>query len=112
MAGGGQRRAAHTLSTMPDEEKKEKKRKESKHKTNKFVAVWQDREIRFDTPTAHLQNRKGEAVIDSINSVEDTKGNNGERGSLVGVGPDNPCTRLPLQPAVTPSPEDAQERGP
>ncbi|KAH8073956.1 hypothetical protein JL721_2510 [Aureococcus anophagefferens] len=68
---------------MPDEEKKEKKRKESKHKTNKFVAVWQDREIRFDTPTAHLQNRKGEAVIDSINSVEDTKGNNGERGSLV-----------------------------
>ena len=67
---------------MPDEEKKEKKRKESKHKTNKFVAVWQDREIRFDTPTAHLQNRKGEAVIDSINSVEDTKGNNGERGSL------------------------------
>lgn len=83
VAGGGQRRRAHTLSKMPDEEKKEKKRKESKHKTNKFVAVWQDREIRFDTPTAHLQNRKGEAVIDSINSVEDTKGNNGERGSLV-----------------------------
>ncbi|KAJ1450095.1 Bardet-Biedl syndrome 5 protein [Pelagophyceae sp. CCMP2097] len=47
------------------------------------TAVWQDREIRFDTPTAHLANRKGESVIDEINSVEDTKGNNGERGSLV-----------------------------
>jgi Bardet-Biedl syndrome 5 protein len=30
-----------------------------------------------------LANRKGESVIDEINSVEDTKGNNGERGSLV-----------------------------
>ncbi len=27
--------------------------------------------------------RKGEEEIDSINSVEDTKGNNGERGSLI-----------------------------
>lgn len=30
-----------------------------------------------------LQCRKGEFEIDSINSIEDTKGNNGERGSLV-----------------------------
>ena len=45
--------------------------------------VWQDREIRFDSPPRLLENRSGEYIIDSINSVEDTKGNNGERGSLV-----------------------------
>lgn len=45
--------------------------------------VWQDREIRFDSPPEHLEERRGESLIDSINSVEDTKGNNGERGSLV-----------------------------
>lgn len=45
--------------------------------------VWQDREIRFDSNPALLNCRKGEMVIDSINSVEDTKGNNGERGSLL-----------------------------
>lgn len=42
--------------------------------------VWQDREVRFDSQPAEMQCRKGEVVIDSINSVEDTKGNNGERG--------------------------------
>lgn len=45
--------------------------------------VWQDREVRFDDKPQNLACRKGERVIDSINSVEDTKGNNGERGSLV-----------------------------
>ena len=45
--------------------------------------VWQDRDIRFDSKGALLDCRKGEKVIDSINSVEDTKGNNGERGSLI-----------------------------
>ena len=45
--------------------------------------IWQDREIRFDSKTAILSPRKGEKQIDSINSVEDTKGNNGERGSLL-----------------------------
>ncbi|CAM9154950.1 unnamed protein product [Ectocarpus fasciculatus] len=45
--------------------------------------VWQDRELRFDSSEAHLQCRAGEKVIDSINSVEDTKGNNGERGALI-----------------------------
>lgn len=42
--------------------------------------VWQDRQVRFDSPPGPMQCRKGEVVIDSINSVEDTKGNNGERG--------------------------------
>jgi len=44
--------------------------------------VWQDRDIRFDTSLAQLAIRAGEFQIDSINSVEDTKGNNGEKGSL------------------------------
>ncbi|DBA00927.1 TPA: hypothetical protein N0F65_006127 [Lagenidium giganteum] len=44
--------------------------------------TWQDREIRFDISAAAMELRKGEVLIDSINSVEDTKGNNGERGSL------------------------------
>ena len=44
--------------------------------------IWQDRDIRFDTQPAQLELRAGEAQIDSINSVEDTKGNNGEKGSL------------------------------
>ena len=43
---------------------------------------WQDREIRFDTPLSDLSLVKGEIEIDSINSVEDTKGNNGEKGAL------------------------------
>lgn len=44
--------------------------------------VWQDREIRFDLPMNQLAMRRGEKVIDSINAVEDTKGNNGERGAF------------------------------
>eukprot|EP00943_MAST-04B_sp_MAST-4B-sp1_P003945 g3945.t1 len=45
--------------------------------------VWEDRELRFDAPLQILKPRKGEFEIDSINSVEDTKGNNGERGFLI-----------------------------
>eukprot|EP01041_Mallomonas_annulata_P010263 gene10263-21412_t len=45
--------------------------------------IWQDREIRFDSISKNLACRRGEKIIDSINSVEDTKGNNGERGSLI-----------------------------
>lgn len=44
--------------------------------------VWQDREIRFDVPFRQLRPRRGEQEIDYINSVEDTKGNNGEKGKL------------------------------
>jgi len=45
--------------------------------------VWQDREIRFDVIVSELAQRKGEVVVDSINSVEDTKGNNGDQGNLM-----------------------------
>jgi len=46
-------------------------------------ALWQDKEIRFDSISTVLKLRKGEIQCDSINSVEDTKGNNGSRGILV-----------------------------
>eukprot|EP00753_Platysulcus_tardus_P008187 PLAT1577.1.p1 GENE.PLAT1577.1~~PLAT1577.1.p1 ORF type:complete len:346 (-),score=153.88 PLAT1577.1:76-1113(-) len=45
--------------------------------------VWQDREIRFDVPNSQLEPRMSEVVIDELSSVEDTKGNNGERGTLI-----------------------------
>ena len=48
-----------------------------------ITRVWQDREIRFDVSPSFLKTRKGEEEIDSINSVEDTKGNNGHRGFLI-----------------------------
>ena len=51
--------------------------------TTTAPAIWQDREIRFDSNPADLQCRAGEKVIDKIKQVEDTKGNNGERGSLL-----------------------------
>lgn len=50
---------------------------------NSFEEVWQDREIKFDQLPSALRLRKGEKQIDSINAVEDTKGNNGERGILI-----------------------------
>eukprot|EP00760_Papus_ankaliazontas_P006168 PhM_4_TR12924/c0_g1_i1/m.63635/K16748/BBS5; Bardet-Biedl syndrome 5 protein len=45
--------------------------------------IWQDREIRFDVMPHELMNRRGEFEIDSIDSIEDTKGNNGETGLLI-----------------------------
>lgn len=44
--------------------------------------VWQDREIRFDGPAQDIKMRKGEVEIDALYSIEDTKGNNGEKGTL------------------------------
>ena len=45
--------------------------------------IWHDREIIFDGRGNQMDLRRGETMIDSINSVEDTKGNNGERGSML-----------------------------
>lgn len=45
--------------------------------------VWQDREIRFDNPPGSLAMNPGEAVLETVFRVEDTKGNNGELGTLV-----------------------------
>eukprot|EP00451_Oxyrrhis_marina_P019880 CAMPEP_0204344134 /NCGR_PEP_ID=MMETSP0469-20131031/25403_1 /ASSEMBLY_ACC=CAM_ASM_000384 /TAXON_ID=2969 /ORGANISM="Oxyrrhis marina" /LENGTH=343 /DNA_ID=CAMNT_0051329355 /DNA_START=11 /DNA_END=1042 /DNA_ORIENTATION=+ len=43
--------------------------------------IWQDREIKFDQPPSVLAMRKGEIAFTYI-TVEDTKGNNGDRGIL------------------------------
>jgi len=48
-----------------------------------YRPTWQDRELRFDAKIVDLKLRRGEEEIDSINSVEDSKGNNGDRGFLV-----------------------------
>lgn len=46
------------------------------------MQVWQDQELRFDCSASNLQLRPGELVIDHLTDVEDTKGNNGEKGML------------------------------
>jgi len=46
-------------------------------------ALWEDREIRFDISPAQMKMRPGEMMIDRLDSVEDTKGNNGDRGRLL-----------------------------
>ncbi|EDV26742.1 Bardet-Biedl syndrome 5 protein-like protein [Trichoplax sp. H2] len=45
--------------------------------------LWEDRDIRFDISLAQMRMRPGEMLIDRLDSIEDTKGNNGERGRLL-----------------------------
>ncbi|XP_063693183.1 Bardet-Biedl syndrome 5 protein homolog [Bolinopsis microptera] len=45
--------------------------------------LWQDRDIRFDVPLSQMKMRPGERLIDHLDSIEDTKGNNGEKGRLM-----------------------------
>jgi Bardet-Biedl syndrome 5 protein len=59
-----------------------KKNHTRRHQADTLDYLWQDREIRFDVPMSALALRPGEVEIDSINSVEDTKGNNGQHGQL------------------------------
>lgn len=44
--------------------------------------LWQDRDIRFDSPLRDLVMRKGEEVVEQFDRVEDTKGNSGDEGRL------------------------------
>jgi Bardet-Biedl syndrome 5 protein len=46
-------------------------------------SFWQDREIRFDISGEEYSLRRGELNLDTLEGVEDTKGNNGERGVLL-----------------------------
>eukprot|EP00877_Chromochloris_zofingiensis_P005448 jgi/Chrzof1/14904/Cz09g20050.t1 len=46
-------------------------------------SVWQDRDIRFDIAPPELQCRGGEQVLHTVDSVEDTKGNNGDEGEVL-----------------------------
>ncbi|KAK3925737.1 Bardet-Biedl syndrome 5 protein-like protein [Frankliniella fusca] len=58
------------------------------HQDDKFAPrmgdnVWEDKEVRFDVPLSQLKLRAGEKLIDRLDAVEDTKGNDGVRGRLV-----------------------------
>ncbi|WKX99520.1 hypothetical protein Q1695_014419 [Nippostrongylus brasiliensis] len=44
--------------------------------------LWQDKEIRFDVDHRMLRLVPGEVQIDRVDMVEDTKGNNGDRGVM------------------------------
>uniref|UniRef100_A0A9J8B7L6 Bardet-Biedl syndrome 5 protein homolog n=1 Tax=Cyprinus carpio carpio TaxID=630221 RepID=A0A9J8B7L6_CYPCA len=46
-------------------------------------ALWEDRDVRFDITQQQMKTRPGEALIDCLDSIEDTKGNNGDRGRLL-----------------------------
>ncbi|XP_019314407.1 Bardet-Biedl syndrome 5 protein isoform X4 [Panthera pardus] len=46
-------------------------------------ALWEDRDVRFDVSSQQMKTRPGEALIDCLDSIEDTKGNNGDRGRLL-----------------------------
>ncbi|XP_046847107.1 Bardet-Biedl syndrome 5 protein-like isoform X1 [Xenia sp. Carnegie-2017] len=45
--------------------------------------LWEDRDVRFDITLQQMRMRNGEIQIDKLDSVEDTKGNNGDRGRLI-----------------------------
>ncbi|KAI6177798.1 Bardet-Biedl syndrome 5-like protein [Aphelenchoides bicaudatus] len=44
--------------------------------------IWQDRDILFDVDSRSLRLIPGEYLVERIDNVEDTKGNNGDRGVL------------------------------
>ncbi|KAJ8282458.1 hypothetical protein COCON_G00049770 [Conger conger] len=46
-------------------------------------ALWEDRDVRFDITPQQMKMRPGEVLIDCLDSIEDTKGNNGDRGRLL-----------------------------
>ncbi|XP_023683808.1 BBSome complex member BBS5-like isoform X2 [Paramormyrops kingsleyae] len=46
-------------------------------------AIWEDRDVRFDITAQHMKTRAGEVLIDCLDNIEDTKGNNGDRGRLL-----------------------------
>jgi Bardet-Biedl syndrome 5 protein len=45
--------------------------------------VWQDREVKFDIPKEQLALRPGEKAFETIDNIEDTKGNNGDIGTMI-----------------------------
>jgi Bardet-Biedl syndrome 5 protein len=45
--------------------------------------IWQDSEVRVDCSKSSCALRRGEVLIDSLDSVEDSKGASGERGRLM-----------------------------
>eukprot|EP00037_Helgoeca_nana_P037796 m.17747 g.17747 ORF g.17747 m.17747 type:complete len:360 (-) comp9417_c0_seq1:107-1186(-) len=48
------------------------------------LVEWRRKECRFDRPISEILDfNHGEVIIDSLNDVEDTKGNNGQSGRLI-----------------------------
>ncbi|KAL9888815.1 Bardet-Biedl syndrome 5 protein [Glossina fuscipes fuscipes] len=45
--------------------------------------LWEDKEIRFDTPCVQKNLRNGEQILSTINFIEDSKGNAGVSGRLL-----------------------------
>ncbi|XP_039261838.1 BBSome complex member BBS5-like [Styela clava] len=48
-----------------------------------MTGLWEDRDIRFDVSMQQMKMRPGEVLIEIFPSVEDAKGNSGERGKLL-----------------------------
>ncbi|XP_051876035.1 Bardet-Biedl syndrome 5 protein homolog [Pristis pectinata] len=46
-------------------------------------ALWEDRDVRFDISPQQMKMRSGEVLIDCLDAIEDTKGNNGDKGRLL-----------------------------
>jgi len=46
-------------------------------------SIWEHREVRFDILLSQMKMRPGEVLIDKLDSIEDTKGNSGDRGRLL-----------------------------
>ncbi|KAK9410702.1 kelch-like 41 [Crotalus adamanteus] len=46
-------------------------------------SLWEDRDVRFDISSQQMKMRPGEVLIDCLEPIEDTKGNNGEKGRLL-----------------------------
>ena len=42
--------------------------------TGTMSLLWEDREVRFDIAPSQMKMRPGEQLIDTLDSVEDTKG--------------------------------------
>ncbi|XP_032067124.1 Bardet-Biedl syndrome 5 protein homolog [Thamnophis elegans] len=46
-------------------------------------SLWEDRDVRFDISWQQMIMAPGEVLIDCLKSIEDTKGNNGQKGRLL-----------------------------
>jgi len=46
-------------------------------------SIWEHREVRFDILLSQMKMRPGEVLVDRLESIEDTKGNSGDRGRLL-----------------------------
>ncbi|XP_023165360.2 Bardet-Biedl syndrome 5 protein homolog isoform X2 [Drosophila hydei] len=45
--------------------------------------LWEDKEVKFDVPQLHTRLHSGEKILDTINHIEDSKGNPGDTGKLL-----------------------------